>query len=111
MDLQLQPLVHVRDMAASVAFYEHLGGEIIHGSRDDDWVLMQVGTIQITLVTQPPGIGEDTVELNFGATAPLTAVQQRLSGGELTTHRYLGPQLVVRSPDGLLIKINQVEQI
>jgi catechol 2,3-dioxygenase-like lactoylglutathione lyase family enzyme len=108
MDLQLQPLVHVRDMAASVAFYEHLGGEIIHGSPDDDWVLLQVGTVQIGLVTQPPGLGEGTVELNFGAAAPLATVQRRLRGGTLTTHRDLGPQLEVRSPDGLLIKINQL---
>jgi hypothetical protein len=109
MDLQLQPLVHVRDMAASVAFYEHLGGEIIHGSRDGDWVLMQVGTTQIGLVTQPPGAGESTVELNFGVAAPLATVQQRLRGAELTTHPDLGPQLQVRSPDGLVIKINQLE--
>ncbi|HET6532786.1 MAG TPA: VOC family protein [Actinoplanes sp.] len=109
MDLQLRPLVHVRDMAASVAFYEHLGGEIIHGTPDDHWVLMQVGTVQIGLVTQPPGLGEGTVELNFGAAAPLATVQRRLGGGALTTHRDLGPQLEVRSPDGLLIKINQLE--
>jgi catechol 2,3-dioxygenase-like lactoylglutathione lyase family enzyme len=111
MDLQLRPVVHVRDMAASVAFYEHLGGEIIHGSRDGDWVLMQVGTTQIALVTQPPdaGRGEGTVELNFGAYAPLDELRRRLRGAEPARHPDLGPQLQVRSPDGLLIKITQLE--
>jgi hypothetical protein len=109
--LQLQPLVHVGDMAASIAFYEQLGGEIIHGSRDGEWVLMQVGTTQIGLVTDPPntGRGESTVELNFGAADPLEHLQQRLRGAELTRHRDFGRQLQVRSPDGLLIKISQLE--
>lgn len=109
--LQLQPLVHVVDMAASVAFYERLGGEIIHGSPDADWVLMQVGTTQIALVTDPPdaGHGESTVELNFGAATPLDRLQQRLGGAELTIHRDFGRQLEVRSPDGLLIKIRELE--
>ena len=109
--LQLQPLVHVRDLAASVTFYEHLGGQIIHGSRDGEWVLMQVGTAQIALVTEPPntGRGESTVELNFGSVAPLELLQQRLRGAVMTTHRDFGRQLQVRSPDGLLIKISQLE--
>jgi hypothetical protein len=109
--LHLQPLVHVREMAASVAFYERLGGEIIHGTRDGDWVLMQVGTAQIALVSQPADTrsGESTVELNFAAGAPLEQLRRRLEGAEMTTHRDYGPQLRVRSPDGLLIKISQRE--
>ena len=111
MDLQLQPLVHVDDMAASMAFYEHLGGAVIHGSADADWVLMQLGRTQIALVARPPhaGRGEGTVELNFGAVAPLEQLQERLRGAEMTTHRDFGRQLQVRSPDGLLIKISQLE--
>ena len=111
MGLQLQPLVHVDDMAASVAFYQHLGGEVIHGSTDAEWVLMQVGVTQIALVAQPPntGRGESTVELNFGAVAPLEDLRKRLRGAEMTTHRDFGRQLQVRSPDGLLIKISQLE--
>ena len=36
--MRLRPMVHVEDMTASVAFYERLGAEIVHGSRDGDWV-------------------------------------------------------------------------
>lgn len=109
--LQLQPMVHVRDMPASVAFYQRLGGEIIHGTVDDDWVLMQVGTVQITLVRRPadPVRGESAVELVFGATAPLERLRQRLPDAEMTVHRDFGEQLEVRTPDGLLVRINQLE--
>jgi catechol 2,3-dioxygenase-like lactoylglutathione lyase family enzyme len=109
--LQLQPMVHVRDMAASVAFYQRLGGEIIHGTEDAEWVLMQVGTVQIALVRRPadPLRGESSVDLVFGATAPLEQLRRRLPGAELAEHRDFGEQLEVRSPDGLLIRINQLE--
>ena len=40
--LRLQPMVHVRKMSAAVEFYERLGGQLVHGSRDGDWVLMRV---------------------------------------------------------------------
>ena len=47
--LQFQPVVRVVDMAASVGFFELLGAEIIHGERTSDYVLLQLGTIQIRL--------------------------------------------------------------
>ena len=116
MDLQLRPLVHVRDMTASVAFYEHLGGEIIHGGQDTDWVLMQLCTVQIGLVARPPDAqrGEGQVELTFGAAMPLDELERRLHRAgfrvaEVTTDRDFGEQLLVRTPDGLLIKIAQRE--
>jgi hypothetical protein len=109
--LHLRPVVHVTDLAASVAFYERLGGEIIHGDRTGEWVLMQVGTTQIAVVSDPPDAhrGEGTVELNFAAGVPLEELRQRLRAGEIATHRDFGPQLQVRSPEGLLIKISQRE--
>jgi predicted enzyme related to lactoylglutathione lyase len=114
--LQLQPLVHVDDMAAAVAFYEKLGGEINHGDRSGEWVLMQVGTAQIGLVTRPPNAsrGESTVELNFAATMPLDRLEQMLRAQgvaivEMTADRDLGMQLHVETPEGMPIKIHQVE--
>ncbi|GAA3905212.1 VOC family protein [Actinoplanes auranticolor] len=114
--LQLQPMVHVDDMAAAVAFYEQLGGEVNHGERDGEWVLMQVGTAQIGLVTRPPDAsrGESTVELNFTATMPLDRLERLLrSRGvtvvEVAVDRDLGARLHVETPDGMPIKIHQVE--
>jgi predicted enzyme related to lactoylglutathione lyase len=114
--LQLQPMVHVDDMPAAVAFYEKLGGEVNHGDRDGEWVLMQVGTSQIGLVTRPPDAsrGESTVELNFTATMPLDRLEQLLRAQgvtvvEVAVDRDLGVRLHVETPDGMPIKIHQVE--
>ncbi len=114
--LQLQPTVHVDDMASAVAFYEKLGGEINHGDRDGEWVLMQVGTAQIGLVTRPPDAsrGESTVELNFTATMPLDRLERMLREQgvtvvEVASDRDLGTRLHVETPEGMPIKIHQVE--
>jgi catechol 2,3-dioxygenase-like lactoylglutathione lyase family enzyme len=114
--LFLQPMIHVDDMAASIAFYEQLGGTIIHGDRGSDWVLIQLGTVQIDLVARPPDVtsGETVVELHFGAAMPLENLERRLHRAgfpvaEVITDRDLGEQLRVRTPDGLLIKISQRE--
>jgi catechol 2,3-dioxygenase-like lactoylglutathione lyase family enzyme len=114
--LQLQPMVHVGDLAASIAFYEQLGAEIVHGGRDSEWVLLQLGTVQIGLLARPPDAtrGEHSVELHFGAAMPLDQLEQRLHragfpGSEVITDRDFGEQLRVRTPDGLLIKISQRE--
>jgi extradiol dioxygenase family protein len=113
--LMLQPLVHVQDMAASVAFYERLGGSIIHGDRDENWVLMQVGTAQISLVAHPPNAqeGESAVELNFHSEMPLEQLEERLRetdvAVDIANDMAFGQQLQIKSPDGMLIKINQME--
>jgi catechol 2,3-dioxygenase-like lactoylglutathione lyase family enzyme len=114
--LSLQPMVHVDDMGATIAFYEQLGGEIIHGGRDSDWVLMQVGAIQLNLVARPPDAtnGESVVELHFGSALPLHQLERRLHRAgfpvaEVVTDRHFGEQLRVRTPDGLVIKISQWE--
>jgi catechol 2,3-dioxygenase-like lactoylglutathione lyase family enzyme len=114
--MQFQPMVHVEDMAAAVAFYERLGAEVVHGSGADDWVLLQLGTTQLGLLAHPPRTedGECTVELNFGAAGPLDDLERRLRDvgvpvAGLETHPDFGDQLQVRSPDGLLIKITQLE--
>ena len=114
--LQLQPMVHVDDMASAVAFYERLGGEVNHGDRDGEWVLMQVGTAQIGLVTRPPDAsrGESTVELNFTATMPLDRLERMLRERgvtvvEVASDRDLGTRLHIETPEGMPIKIHQVE--
>jgi catechol 2,3-dioxygenase-like lactoylglutathione lyase family enzyme len=114
--MQFQPMVHVEDMPAAVAFYQRLGAEVVHGSGTDDWVLLQLGTTQLGLLAHPPRAedGECTVELNFAAATPLDDLERRLRDVGVTiaafeTHPDFGDQLQLRSPDGLLIKINQLE--
>ena len=115
--LHLQPMIHVDDMAASIAFYEQLGAEVIHGGRDSHWVLMQLGTVQVVLLRRPPdqALGESPVDLTFGAVMPLDQLEQRLHRAGvpvagMTSDKDFGEQLQVRSPEGLLIKISQREE-
>ncbi|WP_127497672.1 VOC family protein [Actinoplanes solisilvae] len=112
--LLLRPMLHVSDLAASIAFYQQLGGEVIHG--DSDWVLMQLGTVQIGLLTRPPDRdrGEDTLELTFDAAMPLAELESQLHRagipvGEVGADRDFGEQLHVRTPEGLLLKIGRRE--
>ncbi len=114
--LRLRPMVHVEDMAASVEFYERLGGEIVHGSRDGDWVLLNVGGAQIGLLANPPNPdqNEGIVELNFEAAEPLDGVEAKLRAAGVAIARptgdeAFGRQLQITSPDGLLVKIDELE--
>ena len=114
--LQLRPMVHVADLAASIAFYEQLGGEVIHGGPESDWVLMQLGAVQIGLIAHAPDARrrEGAVELTFNAAMRLDELERQLRRAgfrtaEMTRDRDFGEQLQVRTPDGLLIKITQRE--
>jgi predicted enzyme related to lactoylglutathione lyase len=115
-EIRLRPMVHVTDMPAAVAFYEKLGAEVVHGSRDGDWVLLRVAGGEIGLLAHPPNPeqNEGTVELSFQATAPLDQIEERLraAGAPLTQPIQqvgFGRQLQLTSPDGLLIKIDELD--
>lgn len=115
-DLVLQPMVHVQSMPASVAFYEALGAQVLHGSRDGDFVMLQIGPSQLALLAHPPNPeqNEGTVELNFHSATDLQQVEAALRAAQVEIHQPVtdegfGRQLQVSSPDGLLIKINQLE--
>ena len=110
----VQPMVHVEDMPASVAFYEALGATVVNGSRDGDFVLLSLGDTQLSLLAHPanPDQGGD-VELNFEATRldELEASVTR-AGVEVVspvTDEGFGRQLQLRAPGGLLIKINELD--
>jgi catechol 2,3-dioxygenase-like lactoylglutathione lyase family enzyme len=107
--VEVQPVVHVADMAASVAFYQRLGGEIVHGRPDDDWVLMQLGTIQMSLIAGAPAGGAAAVELHLASEASVERLAADLPGARMSADPCFGPQLLVRSPDGLLIRISRRE--
>ena len=114
--MRLQPMVHVDDMSAAVTFYEQLGATVLHGSRGGDWVLLDLAGTQIGLLAHPPNPeqGDAAVELNFAAAIPLTELEDRLREAGVTIARPtadegFGRQLQIISPDGLLIKVNELE--
>ena len=114
--LQLQPMVHVEALGPALDFYAALGAEVVHGSRDGDFALIRFGTTELSLLAHPPNAGqnEGTVELNFEAGADLAELEAQLSEAGVrivtpTTDEGFGRQLQVASPDGLLIKINELD--
>ncbi len=114
--LKLQPMVHVEDMAASIRFYEALGGTLLTRSRDSDWAQIALGGAEIGLLAHPPNPEqqEGLVELSFEAGEPLDALQTQLEAAGVKIVRgaadeAFGAQLQVATPDGLLIKINYLD--
>ena len=114
--LVLQPMVHVRDMKGMVTLLEALGGQLGSGSRDGDWVQVAIGGAEIGVLAHPanPEQGEGDVELNFEARTPLEDIEKtaRAAGVTVaspTSDEGFGRQLQLRSPDGLLVKINEIE--
>jgi hypothetical protein len=115
-ELRLQPMVHVDDMAASVAFYEALGGQVGHGSRDGDWVLLRLGGAEVGLLAHPPNPeqGEGAVELNLVSTLPLEELEERVRAAGVEVARptgddAFGRQLQLAAPGGMLVKVNELE--
>lgn len=113
---RLQPMVHVTDMAAAIAFWEVLGAQVREGSRDGDWAVLEMGGAELSLLAHPPNPeqGEGPVELNCSWLGPLTAMEDRLrsAGADVvapTSDEAFGRQLQVRTPDGLLVKINELQ--
>lgn len=111
----VQPMVHVKDMPASVVFYETLGATIVNGSRDGDFVLLSMGQTQLSLLAHPANAAQEErdVELNFEA-ADLDALHESLveAGADIVspvTDEGFGRQLQLRAPGGLLIKINELD--
>jgi catechol 2,3-dioxygenase-like lactoylglutathione lyase family enzyme len=114
--VRLRPMVHVEDMAGSVAFYEGLGATVVHGSRDGDWVLLAFGGTRVGLLAHPPDPeqGEGLVELNFEATEPLEQLEDRLRAAGTpisrpTSDEAFGRQLQITAPGGLLVKIDELD--
>jgi hypothetical protein len=113
--MQFRPMVCVADMQSGVTFFEHLGAEIIHGHPRSDYVLMQLGLIQVGLVLEPTATAHTAVELNFATPYPLVDLEKYLRRQDVIIaqtvhHTHFGTQLHVQTPDGLLVRITQLEE-
>ncbi|GLV54716.1 hypothetical protein KDH_15630 [Dictyobacter sp. S3.2.2.5] len=114
--LRLQPMLHVEEMGRALDFYSKLGATIVHGSRDGDWALLRIGKTELGLLAHPanPEQNEGRVELNFEYGASLEELEKRLRADGVTIARPTGDegfgyQLQLEDPDGMLVKINQLD--
>ena len=118
-DLKLkpQPMIHVDSMASALRFYEALGARLLFGSRDGDWAMIDFSGARIGLLAHPPGDGKlETVELQFTSSQPLEAVEEQMRGVDSAfiersvADEAFGRMLKLRTPDGLLVKVIEVER-
>ena len=115
-ELVLQPLVHVTDVAGTVRLLEVLGGQVVQDSRAGDWVQVAVGGAEVGLLAHPPNPdqGDDLVELAFASRGPVTDLESRARSGGVevsgpSADQGFGRQLQLRTPDGLLVTINEID--
>jgi len=115
--LRVQPMVHVEAMPVALDFYEALGGRLVFGSRDGDWSLIAFGDTMLSLLAHPPGDGRhETVELQFTCAVRLEQVEEHLRLIDPTliergvADEAFGRMLKVLTPDGLLVKLLELER-
>ena len=115
--LRVQPMAHVADMAAALAFYEALGARLVFGSRDGDWALVRFEDTLLSLLARAPGDGRmETVELQFTSTASLEAIETHLRSIDPAwidrgvADEAFGRMLKLTTPDGLLIKVLELDR-
>jgi predicted enzyme related to lactoylglutathione lyase len=77
---------------------------------------VSIGGAEIGLLAHPPNPeqGDDQVELNFESRTPLEHVERRARDAGVTVARPtndegFGRQLQLRTPDGLLVKLNEID--
>ena len=112
--LKFMPIIHVSNMAKSVDFYVALGGSVVVGSRDGDWVQISFGQSEIGLLAHPPAPGEGDIELAFCFAEPLKGVEKTAEEQGLrillkAAEEAFGEQLQLEDPDGRKVKINRIE--
>ena len=115
--LKPQPMIHVESMAEALRFYEALGAKFLFGSRGGDWAMIDFAGARIGLLAHPPGDGKrETVELQFTSHQPLEAVEEQMHGVDAAfvergvADEAFGRMLKLRTPDGLLVKVIEVER-
>ncbi len=115
--LRVQPMVHVESMAEGIDFYEALGGRLRFGSRDGDWALIDFDGASLSLLAHPPGDGKrETVELQFVSPTRLEILADHLASVAPQTidrgvaDEAFGRMLKLRTPDGLLVKVLELER-
>lgn len=108
--MQLQTIVYVTDMEASLSFYEALGFEVAYRGGPT-WTAFQGrdGVLALHLLDEVPVPGR--VAVSLVADAALENVIEQLAAAGIAADpiesQPFGRSTVVRDPDGLVIQINE----
>jgi ketosteroid isomerase-like protein/catechol 2,3-dioxygenase-like lactoylglutathione lyase family enzyme len=116
----LVPFVHVADVAASIAFYEHLGfhATATHPTNtpEPDWASLEADQAQLMLArADAPVVAREQAVLFYLFSRDLFGLRDRLiaagvDAGEITDGRP-GPNAEMRleDPDGYVLMVAQIE--
>jgi catechol 2,3-dioxygenase-like lactoylglutathione lyase family enzyme len=100
----LMPIVYVRDMDASIAFYERLGFAV--SSRSPMWSELRAGEGAV-LALHAAGDDAGRIELSMVAEQPLERVAEVTTPVRGIADEAFGRSLVLEDPDGLRIQVNE----
>ncbi len=103
----LMPIVYVRDMDESVAFYERLGFEVDIQSRSQMWTELKAGDGAVLALHSAEGGEPGRVELSMVADQPLERIAELASLARGIADDEFGRSLVLEDPNGLLIQVNE----
>lgn len=116
-DLRIQPMIHVADLGKSIDFFECLGGEVVFGSRDGDWAQLRFGASCLSLLAHPPSPDNpESVELQLTSGTPLDDVEKQVGSinrayvARGTGDEAFGRMLQLRTPDGLIVKLLELDR-
>ena len=103
----LMPIVYVRDMDESVAFYERLGFEVDIQSRSQNWTELNAGEGAVLALHSAEGGEAGRVELSMVAQQPLERLVEVASLARGIADEAFGRSIVLQDPNGLQIQVNE----
>ena len=103
----LMPIVYVRDMDESVAFYERLGFEVDIQSRSQNWTELKVGDAAVLALHSAEDGTPGRVELSMVAEQPLERIAALVPLARGIADEAFGRSLVLADPNGLEIQVNE----
>lgn len=103
----LMPIVYVRDMDESVAFYERLGFEVDTQSRSQNWTELKAGEGAVLALHSAEGGKAGRVELSMVAQLPLERLAEVASLARGIADEAFGRSIVLEDPNGLQIQVNE----
>jgi len=107
----VMPVVYVRDMDESVAFYEQLGFEVDIQSRSENWTEFRAGGgAAVLALHSAEGDAAGRVELSMIAEEPLQQIAKSASVARGIADEAFGRSIVLEDPNGLRIQVNEHER-
>ena len=104
----LMPIVYVRDMAESVAFYQRLGFEPDVRSRSNVWTELRAGRGPVlALHAVAEGAEPGRVELSMVVEEPLERVSELAPVARGIADEAFGRSVVLEDPNRLRIQVNE----